>query len=166
MPFSRDDIMLMERNIRPVATEDLAEEVRKLVSEGKNVTVTARGNSMNPVFRDRKDRITLSPCDKEKIKLRDVVLVRTMDGRYVIHRIIRKTGETIVLSGDGNVAITETALSTEIIALVTGYTRNGKERSCSSACWKAYSRLWMVLAPARKPLLRIWRKINRNKNNI
>lgn len=150
----------MEEKVRAVAIEDMAEEIRLLIAENKSVTVTARGNSMNPVFRDRKDKVILSPLKGKGLKRGDVIFTVATDGRYVIHRVVKTEGETVTLLGDGNLAITESAAAKDTIGLVTGYIRNGKEHSCGSFRWKTYSLIWMALKPVRRYILGIWRRLN------
>lgn len=151
----------MQDKVRTVSTEKLAEEIKLLLSGNHSVTITARGNSMNPVFRDRRDKVIISPIKDKPLKRGDVIFTVTRDGRYVIHRIIKTDRENITLLGDGNIAITENAAVKDTIGLVTGYIRNEKERSCRSMRWKIYSLVWMALKPVRKYALGIWRRINR-----
>lgn len=46
---------------RIIPNEVLLPEVARLISEGHTVTLTVRGNSMNPFLVDRRDRIVLGP---------------------------------------------------------------------------------------------------------
>ena len=46
---------------RIIPNEVLLPEVARLISEGHTVTLTVRGNSMNPFLVDRRDRIILGP---------------------------------------------------------------------------------------------------------
>ena len=46
---------------RIIPNEVLLPEVARLISEGHTVTLTVRGNSMNPFLVDRRDRLVLGP---------------------------------------------------------------------------------------------------------
>lgn len=144
---------------RSVATQILAEEVKEIICEGKSVTLTARGSSMNPALRDRKDKIILSPFNVEDLSRGDVIFTKATDGEYIIHRIVGKKDNYLRLLGDGNLKFEELAAPSETIGLLTSIIRNGKEYSCNSIGWRAYSRLWMALLPVRPYLFAIWRRI-------
>ncbi|MBQ5692877.1 MAG: S24/S26 family peptidase, partial [Alistipes sp.] len=89
----------------------IMEEISRLISEGKTVSITAKGYSMNPFIMHLRDQITLGPWKDEQITKGAVVLAKDIKGRFIVHRIIRRDGDTIILMGDGNIGITETAMA-------------------------------------------------------
>ena len=142
---------------------EMMEEIRKLVSEGKTVTITAKGNSMNPFIVHLRDHITLGPWEQEDIRKGTVALVKDNRGNYLIHRIIDTKGNSIRLLGDGNIRLYETASKENIIAIMYSITRNGREYTSSSLLWRAYSFMWMALTPLRRYPLGLWRRLNKEK---
>ena len=54
----------------------MMEEIRKMISEGKTVTITLKGNSMNPFIVHLRDQMTLGPWKDEDIRKGTVALVR------------------------------------------------------------------------------------------
>ena len=68
---------------------EMMEEIRKLVSEGKTVTITAKGNSMNPFIVHLRDHITLGPWEQEDIRKGTVALVKDNRGNYLIHHHVQ-----------------------------------------------------------------------------
>ena len=44
---------------KSIPNEILLPEVARLIKEGHTVTITVRGNSMNPFLVDRRDRVTV-----------------------------------------------------------------------------------------------------------
>ena len=136
----------------------LVEEIRKLVSEGRTATITARGNSMNPFLVDRRDTITLGGFHDEEIRRGCVALVRDLSGDYLIHRVIRRDGDIITLKGDGNSKKVETAKVGDVIAIMTGMERKGRIYTTDDLAWKIYSGLWMFLSPIRRLPLGLWRR--------
>lgn len=136
----------------------LVEEIRKLVSEGRTATITARGNSMNPFLVDRRDTITLGGFHDEEIRRGCVALVRDLSGDYLIHRVIRRDGDIITLKGDGNSKKVETAKVGDVIAIMTGMERKGRAYTTDDLAWKIYSGLWMFLSPIRRLPLGLWRR--------
>ena len=136
----------------------MMEEIRILISEGKTVTITVKGNSMNPFLVDRRDTITLGGFHDEEIRRGCVALVRDLSGDYLIHRVIRRDGDIITLKGDGNSKKVETAKVGDVIAIMTGMERKGRTYTTDDLVWKIYSGLWMFLSPIRRLPLGLWRR--------
>ena len=128
----------------------MMEEIRTLISEGKSVTLTVKGNSMNPFIVHMRDRMTLGPWKDEDIRKGTVALVRDIRGNYLIHRIIRKDENTVTLLGDGNVGFTETATIDNIIGIMHSVERKNKIWTSNSMIWRLYSWVWMTLTPLRR----------------
>lgn len=137
----------------------MMEEIRSLISEGHTVSLTVKGNSMNPFFVSLRDQMTLGPWKDEDIRKGCVALVRDTKGNYLIHRIIRRQDDTVTLIGDGNIGLYETARLEEIIGIMYGMTRKGKVWSADSKIWKLYSWFWMLILPVRRWPLGLWRRI-------
>lgn len=137
----------------------MMEEIRKMVSEGTSVTIAVRGNSMNPFIVDGRDSITLGPFRNEELQRGCVALVRDVRGEYLVHRIIAREGETVILLGDGNLRATEKAQVSEVIAVLRSIERKGRTISTSSLLWRTYSWIWMFLKPVRRWPLGLWRKL-------
>lgn len=137
----------------------MMEEIRGMVSEGLSVTISVKGNSMNPFIVDGRDQITLGPFKEEDLRRGCVALVRDVRGEYLVHRIISRKGDTVILLGDGNLCMTEKALVSEVIAIVRSIERKGHSISTDSFIWRAYSWIWMALKPVRKWPLGLWRRL-------
>lgn len=137
----------------------MMEEIRKLVSEGRTVSLTVKGNSMNPFLVSLRDQMTLGPWKNEDIRKGCVALVRDTRGNYLIHRIIERKDDTVRLIGDGNVGLYETARLDDVIAIMYSITRKGKVWNADNKIWKLYSWLWMFILPVRRWPLGLWRRI-------
>lgn len=137
----------------------MMEEIRKLISEGKTVTITVKGNSMNPFMVHLRDQMTLGPWKDEDLRKGTVALVRDIHGNHLIHRIIRRYPDRVVLLGDGNIAQTETATLDNVIGIMYSITRKGRTYTRRSLIWRTYSLLWSLLTPVRRYPLGLWRKI-------
>ena len=141
----------------------MMEEIRTLVSERKSVTLTVKGNSMNPFMVHLRDQITLGPFMDSDIRKGTVALVKDIRGNYLIHRIIRRDEKTVTLLGDGNLGFTETATTDNIIGIMRGIVRKGRYYSCDGLIWRLYSWIWRILTPHRRWPLYIWRRLNPDK---
>lgn len=135
------------------------EEIRTLISEGRTVSLTVKGNSMNPFLVNMRDQMTLGPWKDEDIRKGCVALVKDTKGNYLIHRIIRRDKETVTLIGDGNVGLYETAQMNNIIGIMYSITRKGKVWKADDRIWKLYSWFWMLLLPLRRWPLGLWRRL-------
>lgn len=134
--------------------------IRNLISEGKSVTLKAKGYSMNPFIMHLRDEITISPWTDDDIKKGAVVLAKDCKGCFIIHRIIERDGDAIVLMGDGNIGLKEHALVSDIIGLMTSVTKKGRTYSVQSLRWRLYSWFWKILTPVRRYPLGLWRRLN------
>ena len=137
----------------------MMEEIRSMISEGMSVTITVKGNSMNPFIVDGRDQITLGPFEESELRRGCVALVRDVRGEYLVHRIIGREGDMVILLGDGNLRLTEKAHVSEVIAVVRSIGRKGRSISTESFVWRAYSWVWMALQPVRRWPLGLWRKL-------
>ena len=137
----------------------MMEEIRKLISEGKTVTLTVKGNSMNPFMVHLRDQLTLGPWKKEDLRVGTVALVCDIYGNYLIHRIIKVDKDTVTLLGDGNIIQTETAAKNNIIGIMHAIHRKGRTYTPKSMTWRIYSKIWALLTPVRRYPLGLWRKL-------
>ncbi len=144
--------------------DQLIPHIRRAIQEGHTATFRVRGFSMRIFLEDSRDKVVLSPTGGS-VKKGDVVLAEITKGVYVLHRVIRISGNRITLQGDGNVAGTEQCTTADIIGVVTGFIRKGRNHidPASGWKWRTYSAIWLSLTPVRRLLLalhrRIWLKI-------
>ena len=141
----------------------MMEQIRELIAEGKTVTLTVKGNSMNPFMVHLRDQITLGPWTDTDLKPGTVALVKDIRGSYLIHRIIRRDAQGVTLLGDGNIGMTETATFDNVIGIMLSATRKGRVIQADSLCWKSYTWLWRILTPVRRFPLGVWRRLNKKK---
>lgn len=135
-------------------------EIEKLISEGKTVTITAKGYSMNPFIVHMEDQITIGPWSDEEIRKGVVVLVKDCRGNYILHRIIRRKDNNIVLMGDGNIGIHEAACIENIIGVMRSVIKKRRSYHVNGMAWRLYSCIWRLLRPVRRYPLALWRRLN------
>ena len=143
---------------RIIPNEVLLPEVARLISEGHTVTLTVRGNSMNPFLVDRRDRIILGPFTDDDLQPGVAVLARDTNGRIIFHRIIHRNRQELTLLGDGNIRITEQTNIANVMGVMIAAIRKEKEYPCNDRVWQRYSFWWMKLIPVRRWLLAIFRR--------
>ncbi len=140
------------------ANAQLLPEIIKLLEEGHQVTLSLRGFSMRPFLEDSRDKALLTR--PTQVKIGDPVLAEIAKGHYVLHRVIKIEGETVVLKGDGNLS-TEVCTLQDIKASVIGFYRKGRKSldRADGMKWRIYSWTWMRLSPIRRYLLAAYRRI-------
>ena len=140
----------------------LAEAIR-LVGEGVEVTFPVNGRSMRPFIEGGRDSVVL--VRPTNVKPMDVVLAKTEDNRYVIHRVLEMAGERVTLMGDGNLQGREHAECKQIYAKVTHVVHpNGYKRSLYTPFIQFVRKMWVSLLPLRRYLLKLYTVYIRSRN--
>lgn len=122
------------------------------------LTYTNVGISMMPLLRQGKDMFTVRKKGVERCRKGDVVLYRRPPDKYVLHRIVEVRPDDYVILGD-NCVVKEYGIRDEdIIGVLTGYVRDGREHSVDEPAYRAYSNVWLNTIMLRTGLKRSWWK--------
>ncbi len=140
---------------------ELLPMIEESFRQGMTVTLGVTGNSMFPLFRHQRDSVILSPCDPHTLRRGDVPLYRRLDGRFILHRIIKAERDTYTLAGDAQRELERNLPKECVLAVVTGFIRKGKTVSCRHPLYRAYSTLWMWLRPLRPLIFRVGSRLRR-----
>ena len=81
---------------RPIA--ELWPICEAVLSAGGYFRLWPRGRSMLPLLREGRDSVLLAP--PEGMTVGDIVLARTEEGHFLLHRLIAAEGESVTLAGD------------------------------------------------------------------
>lgn len=132
-------------------------EIAKTVlqQQGKLTGITA-GNSMQPLFRDSRDKAVIVPIN-EDLKRNDVILYKkSTTNDVVLHRIIKFKNQKPVLRGD-SLFFTETDIPQgNVIGVMEGFYRNGKYYNCKKSLpYKLYVFYLRFSYPFRRLLHKI-----------
>ena len=119
----------------------------ELLEQGKSVQIKPSGISMRPTLRPDKDIVILSPLP-EALKKFDVVFYRRADGQCVLHRIVA-VGERYTCLGDNQFRVEPGVAREQMIAVMTGFIRDGKEYSAEDLRYRIYCRLRYVARKIR-----------------
>jgi hypothetical protein len=92
----------------------LLELARGVVQQGGEMWIVVTGQSMQPMIRPG-DRVLLGPTD---VIRPGAVVLASMNGRPVLHRIVRMTGDRIVLRGDARHADDKPITTSDVIGSV------------------------------------------------
>ena len=129
--------------------------MKRISEAGHAVRFRLKGNSMFPLLRNGKDVVVLEKCPADSLQPMDVVLFR-YQGKHVLHRIIRREGERLLIQGDGSMVAKEECTVDDVVGKVVQICRtSGKVLSVDSWKWRLPSRLWRSLGFLRTWLLKI-----------
>lgn len=140
---------MLERNVR---LDDVMPLIRESLEQGKSVHFSPRGTSMLPMLRQGLDTVILSPLPPRRLHKYDLPMYQRENGQYVVHRIIQ-AGETYTCMGDNQFRKEPGLTHEQMIAVVTGFTRDGKEHSVEELSHWLYCRFWHYSRPIRL----VWR---------
>ena len=116
-----------------------------LAEEGKLVYKT-RGVSMEPMLRQNRDLVVIEVPDG-RLKRYDVAFYRRREA-YVLHRVIRVTEDGYRIRGDNTYSI-EIVPESDVIGVLTGFCRKGKEYTTDNRAYRRYVRFWCAIYPLR-----------------
>lgn len=157
----------MKPEFKCVPMEELSPLIVGLIEEGIDVTITVTGNSMRPMLTHRKDTVVLTKCDPFALKRGDLPLYKRDSGQYILHRIIKVHKDTYDMIGDHQYEVERGVKKGNVLCLVKGYTRKGKQHSCEEFKYKLYTFIWCLTVPFRRALLWLHRlpsKVFKPKN--
>lgn len=113
------------------------------------------GTSMLPLLKQGRDLFIVEPLNGKRPRKYDVILYRRPPSEYVLHRVIKVRKEDYVILGDNCLNREYGICDGDVLGIMTGYVRKGKQRSCESLTYKAYSHIWVWLYPVRALWMRM-----------
>ena len=144
---------------------ELVPLMKILFEEGKTVKLLACGRSMSPLLKDGVDSVILAKCQNPRsLKRCDVPLYHRQDGKYVLHRIVKKTKTGFWMCGDAQWDIEKEIPFENIDAVAVGFIKGKKEIKTSHIGYKLYSFFWVVALPFRGLIFKAWRRLRKGKN--
>lgn len=139
----------------PISVEELVALASECFDKGQAVRIRAKGNSMLPFVRDGRDFLLLKRNTGAEVG--DVVLAHESRGRYVVHRIIERNGDNLVLKGDGNYRGVETCRTSDVIATVYAVERPGG-KTVNPSRWRNWHKLPLLI---RRPVIAIVKRLSK-----
>ncbi len=151
----------MYTRVLEVPNHLLIAEVRRALQQGHTATLRVKGYSMRLFLESNRDKVLLAPVAPDAVKVRDVVLAEVSPEHYVLHRVIDRKGDRLVLMGDGNIKGTETCRDTDVVGIAIAFYRKGRSKPdrTDGLKWRIYSQVWLALKPLRRIILGVYRRI-------
>ena len=145
--------MIKKDRILMLPSDELFPIIEEYLSNGQDVVIRVRGNSMFPLMRSNIDNIKIMPAEFVRIKKRDIVLIKRDSGAYVIHRVCKKTQNAFYMVGDNQQNVEGPLRPDQLIAVAEEVYRGKRTIRRGSLTWNLYACVWLMLRPVRKPLL-------------
>ena len=101
------------------------------------------GVSMLPLLRQGRDLFVVEKRGPSRLKVGDVVLYRRPPDKYVLHRIVEVRDTDYVILGDNCINREYGITDADILGVMTGFVRNGKQHAVTEAGYRLYT-FWMV----------------------
>ena len=113
--------------------------IAQYLSENGTLTYSNRGVSMWPLLREGRDMFTLRRKGAERCRRGDVVLYRRPPDQYVLHRVIAVRENDYVILGDNCIAYEYGITDADILGVMTGFTRGGRDYSVECSGYRLYT---------------------------
>lgn len=136
----------------------LEPKIRNALGKGSLVEFETHGHSMIPLLHDGGDKVVLQKSEG-KLKVNDVVLCKTDDGRYVLHRITDVCNGGYALKGDNCISGEFCKSDEDVIGKAVAFIRRGKRIDVNSFKYRFYVR-------HRKLFLRLWQCFWKIADNV
>ena len=146
--------------VRQIPMAQLRELLDEQLAHGEAL-LPVTGESMWPLLAGGRDMVRLARLER-RAQPGDIVLYQRADGSYILHRVIRLSASGVcICCGDAQWE-KEPVGAAQIVAYVTAFRRKGRWRETAlSRPYRLYERFWVHTFPARRPLLRLLRFLQR-----
>ncbi len=133
--------------MRTIPNEHFFAWVEESLSVNRSVRFCVRGVSMFPLLRDGRDEVTVQRIAPERLKRGDILLFRYR-GRHLLHRVVKRDGDRLLLRGDNTYGGEEHCRTEEVVGIVTCIHRRKSSGYMTvpprSWRWNAIARLWRI----------------------
>lgn len=138
--------------IERIKAENIFSEIEPIL-EIQDIEVRITGSSMWPFFKDGKTKVRLGKI--KNIKKGKVYLFRNdINDSYVLHRLVKINGETLIFRGDGNYA-TEKVSKEKLIAELVAF-KNKQEVFVTNKFYRF--KVFIYLLMPRRVMLKLFKR--------
>ena len=143
-----------------IAPADFIAVMQESFSRGQLITFTPSGSSMLPMLDGKNDKVTFSPKPKRLQKYDVAFYIRRRTGQLVLHRMIGFTKDGgYIFCGDNQYDYEYGVGDDDILALMTSFTHNGKERKVNDFSYRFYVHRLMLKKRLRRFAGRVYHKL-------
>ena len=124
----------------------------EILSRDGRLIYKTRGVSMQPMLYQNRDLVIIETFEG-RLKPYDVALYRR-GKQYVLHRVLSLGDGVYYIRGDNTYTI-ETVPEGNVLGVLTGFVRKGKQHQVTEPGYRFYSRFWHFIYPLRLFRLRL-----------
>lgn len=124
----------------------------EILSRDGRLVYKTKGVSMKPMLYQNRDLVIIETF-KGRLKPYDVALYKR-GSNYVLHRVLSLGDGVYYIRGDNTYSI-ETVPEGNVLGVLTGFVRNGKQHTVTEPGYRFYSRFWHMIYPLRVFRLRL-----------
>jgi len=136
-----------------VPSRELMPVIHAALQRGQRVRMSVNGSSMLPFLRDG-DVVELEPVRTLPMP-GDIMLVRGLQERYVLHRVVRIEGDALFLRGDAQSGCEGPFTRRDVLAKVVMSYPNGRARALDRGVWRLAGLLWTRCSPVGLAVLQV-----------
>ena len=118
----------------------------ELLARDGRVVYKTKGVSMQPMLYQNRDIVVIETFEG-RLKPYDVALYRR-GKQYVLHRVLSLGDGVYYIRGDNTYNI-ETVPEGNVLGVLTGFVRNGKQHRVTEPGYRFYARFWHLIYPLR-----------------
>ena len=142
--------------LRVLPTEEYFAMVRQALSRQGQAYVRVTGRSMQPLLKHLRDGVVLAAPDS--IRRGDIVLFDRRNGRYALHRVIRKKKNGFTMAGDNQWYVEKDLPYDQIVGVVVAIDRNGRRIACKNFLLKMYA---LAVTGLTFPRIYLWKAVRK-----
>jgi signal peptidase I len=131
---------------RKIGNRQLMTTFEEILSRDGRLIYKTKGVSMQPMLYQNRDLVIIETFEG-RLKPYDVALYRR--GRqYVLHRVLSLGNGVYYIRGD-NTYMIENVAEENVLGVLTGFVRDGKQHQVTERSYRFYSRFWHWIYPLR-----------------
>ena len=142
-------------------SKDIFAIMDHLFDNGSTAWIVVSGMSMYPFLREDLDMVELARADFSSIKKGDIVLIKRINGEFVLHRVIKMNSSDFFIMGDAQQWIEGPVSENQLKAVAVNIARNNKVISCNNFVLKTLVHLWILIIPIRYRLIQVFHFFSR-----
>ena len=139
--------------------EERRSNIEEIIERDGQILEMPVGVSMWPMLKNRRDAIVIQKVARP-LKTNDVVLYKRSNNRYVLHRIIRIDGDSLVIRGDNCDRSERDVKTGDVIGVLQGFYKGKRYIDCDrNRGYKIYVFLCRATYLPRIPVRKAFRII-------
>lgn len=149
--------------MRLVDNDEYIPVLRELMEEGKEVSMTISGSSMNPFLIHHRDLVLMKKTDGP-VRRGDMVFYQRASGAYVLHRVHHTDiNGMLYMVGDAQTEIEGPLNPDCVFAIIIKVKRKGKWIQPGDFWWFFFRCIWIRCIPLRRLLMWMYGAVSKGE---